>query len=407
MLPILSLHSGIFHLRMCVSRVFLLGGVPRPVWGSSGACSHAHKTKVRGAKMRVWRHSICQIFGGKCTFFAWLLFVIFQSSNATSCSLLKEASISVLPPFTVIAFVEHGESILWRSQYEIGLWDLTSGENRYILKYSRELHGLSISPDEKWLATIESNRGIRVLELSSGKEIAFIPFPALAGAPAFSPDGTLMAASDFPFGKRITIFRTDNWQEVLTISTPSYVDWVAFSPDGTILAAAEGKNLFLWRTNGWENLERWLTFGSKLTAAAFSPRAPLLVLGFEDGSIVVLDTKTFASVKQVRAHTEAVTALCFDPAGMTVASGSADDTVRLWKAALDQELCSLDLWCELEVEKYVSPEWRELEKFISRVYSLTFSHGGRLLGVAGVGVGATGYVHLLSIQPRTEGDPSP
>lgn len=355
--------------------------------------------------MRVWLKRIWRIFVAKYAYLVWLLFVSFQPANAASCSLLIETSFLGLPPFSAIVFVECGESILWKAQYEVGLWDLPSGKNRYILKYSRELHGLSISPDEKWLATLEGGRGIRVLELASGKEIAFVPFPALAGAPAFSPDGALIAASDF-LEKRITIFRTADWQEVLTILAPSYVDWVAFSPDGNLLAAAEGKNLFVWRTKDW-NLEARLDFDSKLTAATFSPNGSLLALGFEDGSIVILDAKSLASVRHFIAHTEKVSALCFEHNGKILASGSADDTVRLWDLSTGQELCSLDLWRALELEKLISPEWYMVEKFISRVYSLTFSPDGRLLGVSGVGLDVVGYIHFLNVQLCAEGNALP
>ncbi|KAK6360741.1 hypothetical protein TWF730_006866 [Orbilia blumenaviensis] len=72
--------------------------------------------------------------------------------------------------------------------------------------------------------------------------------------------------------------------------------------------------------------------GTIITALAFSLDGKQIALGFEDGIIILRDTKTGEVEKKLKGHPETVLAVLFSPDGKWIASGSADSTTKLWHA---------------------------------------------------------------------------
>ena len=119
---------------------------------------------------------------------------------------------------------------------------------------------------------------------------------------------------------------------------------MAFSPDGTLLAATYGepkergrvvlwnvpKKAQLWahKAQLWAHVE-----DDGVPAVAFAPDGKTMAIGSYDHKARLLDTNTGRVLKVFAGHTNYVRAVAIAPDNKTLVSGSWDGTVKVWDLA--------------------------------------------------------------------------
>jgi WD40 repeat protein/DNA-binding SARP family transcriptional activator len=180
--------------------------------------------------------------------------------------------------------------------------------------------------------------------------------PEAIQALAFSPDGSLLAASDQTETRSTLNIRAVGaaflavWRartgtligpprELEVGSPPSGSDALAFSPGGKLLAASlpNGRVLVLDATTG--QIRQTLSPSSGSTSLAFAPDGALAT-GTIAGTVELWDSTTGQRIAPALIAASApITSLTFDPGGQRFATtGYGDGTVKLWfTSTLQQE----------------------------------------------------------------------
>jgi WD40 repeat protein len=235
------------------------------------------------------------------------------------------------------------------SDKAVELWDARTGQKQKILEHRSKSSGefrvwcVAYSPDGHLLASGGADYELRVWDSQTGA-LKWTLDGQQVIAVAFSPDGRTIAAGGFGPGLRLINASTGQVEWELRQNKDAVVHALAFSPDGTMLASGDGDNgeYKVWTLDNGATPPGIRRASLKITVSdvdhpgfgcvAFSPDGRLCASpGPRKGTVILWDPKTGEKKHELHFHRDRVMSLAFSSDGRTLASGSADKTVHLWR----------------------------------------------------------------------------
>jgi len=114
------------------------------------------------------------------------------------------------------------------------------------------------------------------------------------------------------------------------------VNCVAFKPDNPniVVSGSDDETIKTWDITSGSCLST-LNVDSQVLSVAYSPDGTKLTaaLGYPSYSVVVFDTQTNEQIRSLSGHNDFVNSISFSPDGKRLASGSDDNTVKIWNPA--------------------------------------------------------------------------
>jgi RNA polymerase sigma factor (sigma-70 family) len=358
------------------------------------------------------------------------------------------------------------------AQTNVRFWDVATGEELRPVKIGVPLAfsgRLAYSPDGKILAVPDDAKVIHLVDVASGTELRQLKgHPEKIASLAFSPDGkTLAAGGD---SRTILLWKTDTGEQLRQLlGHEKEVPSVAFSADGKELASAsrdgtvrlwdmatgveqrrftfeKGRNEWdaavqtvlyvpgtrwlvaggigsipIWDLDTGREVRRWHGhWGLILCPMAVSPDGKKLAATCEGGQVILRELATDQRLCEPEGHQRGIASVSFSPDGKTLATGSADNTLRLWDVTSGKERRRLSLpSC---VHAAFSPDGKllagccnedefiriwdaatgeELRRFRAGKWNIwvTFTPDGQMLASAG---GADNVIHLRRVDTGAE-----
>ncbi|MEA5503602.1 serine/threonine-protein kinase [Halotia wernerae UHCC 0503] len=238
----------------------------------------------------------------------------------------------------------------------IRLWDLNTKKLLVTLSaHSQTVTSVAFSPDGKILATASDDKTIKLWDFNTFQEIATLCGHSHAvKSVAFSPDGQILASGSWD--KQVILWDVNTNTEITTLTGHQLqVSSVAFSPQGKLLATTSfDRTIRLWQLKATQQSEGQFQnhpcctlLGSLLghtravLAIAFSPDGKILATGSDDNTIKLWEVSTGELITTLLGHSWSVVAIAFTADSETVISASWDKTIKLWRVSTAEELATL------------------------------------------------------------------
>ena len=146
---------------------------------------------------------------------------------------------------------------------------------------------VAFSPDDKTLASGDSNGRVVVYDLASYRTIATFDDGSPVYSVAFSPNGEVVASGDS--AGRVLVYDVVNGETIATLNYGNPVYSVAFSPDGKALASGDADGQVVVYGLASHKTITTVDDGSTVYSVAFNPDGRNLASGDGDGQVWVYD----------------------------------------------------------------------------------------------------------------------
>jgi WD40 repeat protein len=249
-----------------------------------------------------------------------------------------------------LAFSPLGETlaIATAGKRDVSLWRAgVRGDIEQIDDYSADIpydtspQCIKYSPNGRYLAVGTSRDRILLRsDLSLVDTHPFDPQDPITYEVVFSSQGLLAESSAGDVGE-ISIFDAVSARPVT--GTIGYRG-IAFSPDGNLLAVESAKTMFaieLWDLARQRSVAVMPGHTGQIFSIAFSSDGRTLASGSADGSLRLWDIGHRRQVKAMRGHAQGILQVAFGPNQKSVVTSSGDGTVRFWDVLTGRTMLEL------------------------------------------------------------------
>ena len=244
------------------------------------------------------------------------------------------------PSTNSIALSPDGNTLITAGWKGMFLWDVDTQKIRGELSGHKDrIMFITVSPDGSTIASSYADE-LFLWDFESGARKMAIPGHTQGiRSMALSPDGNTLAT-----GNRDEIHlvnpKTSEYKGMLYVDDWDYNTSLAFSPDGNILTSKSGEWTLLWDIERSQHIATLKDFGEERlsrsnldSALTYSPDGRFLFGAYDRFTAIHLWAAGRTPVAAFIGHTDGVRTIDISFDSKTLASGSNDNTVKLWDVA--------------------------------------------------------------------------
>jgi WD40 repeat protein len=216
-----------------------------------------------------------------------------------------------------------------------------------LLGHSGYVGPLAWSPDGALLASGSGDTTVRIWNPQTGLALHVLGgHTEVVTALAWSSDGRLLASGSADHTIRIWKIPDGSLARILSARLTGFIrslEWLLDS--STLLSGSEDDTIQFWNADTGALRQSVKSKHGWVLCLKRSPQGTVVACGFADGTVVLMDNNG-KSLFSLRGHRAWVDSLAWSPDSKGLASGSGDNTVRMWSTETRRTLSILEAHTE-------------------------------------------------------------
>jgi len=219
---------------------------------------------------------------------------------------------------------------------EIRLWNPETGELlRTLAGHETRVNSVAFHPNGKIIASAGKDGRIRwgtvrLWDVETGEQLKMIKaHESSAESVTFTHDGKYIVSSGWTGQIYIWNAETGIIHQFTERKHRKPVFSLRISPDGKLLASGDSQRIVLWDTDTWTTIKQLDENGSNIESLSFHPDSHTLASGHSAGYITLWDVETYREIKTLKHQKGGGVSVAFSPKEQILASLGAN--LRLWE----------------------------------------------------------------------------
>ena len=257
------------------------------------------------------------------------------------------------------------------------VWDQRNAPANKILEgHTGQIYTVTINPDSTRAITCSVDKSIRVWDIAHGAHVQSLEdLPSGVWSVAYSSDGEKIGIG--LHDNRVQIRNTTDLELIAEMKqeTIGWVYAVVFNRDGTQIASCSGSLGKVWSSADGQQLFELKGHTDEVTSIDFSPDGSLIATGSSDNTARIWDaTKKGITLKTLQ-HDGAVNCVRFSKDGSQFVTGGLDKIGRVWDVTTGELLFKLEGHIEEITSADYSPDGTRIVTgsvdFTARIWDAT------------------------------------
>ncbi len=220
----------------------------------------------------------------------------------------------------------------------VRIWDVNEVTKPELLTgHTEHILTVAYSPDGEHIASAGKDSTAILHNANTGAQTVLRGHRNMIFCARFSPDSKWLATASEDGTAKLWDVATGRELKTFVKGTRRYLDGVrslAFLPDGqTLLLGTNDGEIIVWNVITNQIKTRFQAHPKEILSLALSPDAKLLASGGWEGTFKLWDTTTWQEKAAHKGHEGRVWTAVFSPDGHQLATSGEDQTIKLWDVA--------------------------------------------------------------------------